>query len=460
MKKNEVSGNPLNGIWKFFASVKLTVSLLLTLATTSIIGTVIPQNENPAAYFHEYGETLYKLFDFLNIFDMYHSWWFQFLIVFLTINIIVCSIDRLSSTWKILFAKDISFDISKLRKSYKEEFSGNQTPEELKTLFLPVVSKSFKYTKVEETENGFKIFAEKSRWTRLGVYAVHFSVVLLLAGGLIGSFFGFDGSVNIPEGETVKSVILRNTGREQPLDFEIRCDDFSVSFYESGAPKEYLSKLTILENGQPVYKKDIIVNDPIRYKGINIFQASYGNLKPKEISLSFTNRETGMVYRQKAAVGEEINIPEAFGKFVIKEYSGSYDFGGHNLGETFVGILTPLKGDPVEVILPVHFPSFDKMRKDGLIISVEDEEHRYYTGLQVTRDPGVPVVYAGFIVMILGCFISFFMSHKRLCIEIVKKGKKSRVMVAGIASKNQLGMEVRTQRIVKILSEKAGILKG
>ena len=460
MGKNEISGDPLNGVWKFFASVKLTVTLLLTLACTSIIGTVIPQNENPAAYFHEYGEFLYRIFSFLDIFDMYHSWWFQFLILFLAVNIIVCSLDRLSSTWKIVFAKEISFDIAKLRKTYKEEFSGNRTPEELKSLFLPVVSGSFKYTKVEDTETGFVIFAEKGRWTRLGVYAVHLSVVLLLAGSLAGSFFGFDGSVNIPEGESVKSIILRNTGREQPLDFEIRCDDFNVSFYESGVPKEYLSKLTILENGKPVYNKDIIVNDPIRFKGINIFQSSYGTLKPKEISLSFTNRETGMIYRQKASVGEEINLPEAFGKFVIKEYSGSYDFRGHNLGETFLGILTPLKGDHAEVILPMHFPSFDKMRKDELIISVEDAGRRYYTGLQVTRDPGVPVVYTGFIVMILGCLVSFFMSHKRLCVEVVKKGGKSRVMVAGIANKNKPGMEIRTQRIAKRLSEKAGILKG
>lgn len=457
MKKNEVSGDPLNGVWKFFASVKLTVTLLLTLACTSIIGTVIPQNENPAAYFQEYGKLLYNIFRFLYIFDMYHSWWFQFLILFLTVNIIVCSIDRFSSTWKIVFAKNISFDINKLRNSYKEEFSGNRTPEDLKALFLPVVSRSFRHTKVEDTEKGFVIYAEKGRWTRLGVYAVHLSVVLLLVGGLIGSLFGFDGSINIPEGGSVKSVVLKNRGREQPLDFEIRCDDFNVSFYESGAPKEYLSKLTILENGKPVYNKDIIVNDPLRFKGINIFQSSYGTLRPKEITLSFTNRETGMTYRKKASVGEEIKIPEAFGKFVIKEYSDSYDFRGHNLGEAFLGMLTPLKGGPVEVILPMHFPTFDKMRKDELIISVEDAGRRYYTGLQVTRDPGVPVVYTGFIVMILGCFVTFFMSHKRLCVEVVKKGGKSRVMVAGIADKNKLGMEVRTQRMARLLSEKAGI---
>ncbi len=460
MKNNKVSSNPVDGLWKFFASVKLTVMLLLTLAVTSIIGTVIPQNENPAAYIHEYGQFLYRIFKLLNIFDMYHSWWFQFLIFFLTINIVVCSIERLSATWKTVFTKTPSFDIVRFKNSFKEEFFDNHSPEELKSGFLPVVSKSFGYARIEETEKGFVIFAEKGRWTRFGVYGVHLSVILLLIGGLIGSFFGFEGSVNIPEGESVKSIILRNTGKEEPLDFEIQCVDFSVSFYESGTPKEYRSKLIILENGKPVIQKEIIVNDPLRYRGINIFQSSYGNVRPEKVDLNFTNRETGMIYRKNAAIGEEIDLPEAQGKFVIREYTSSFNFRGHNLGEAFLGILTPPNGDPAELVIPINYPSFDKMRKDDLIISVESSKRRYYTGLQVTKDPGVPLVYAGFILMILGCLVAFFTSHQKICVEVVKKGGKSRVMVAGIANKNKMGMQARTQRISKLLSEKAGILKG
>jgi len=360
----------------------------------------------------------------------------------------------------MVFTKKPSFDIARFRNSFKEEFSDNHTLGELKSVFLPVVAKSFRYTEIEESEKGFVIFAEKGRWTRFGVYGVHLSVILLLIGGLIGSFFGFEGSVNIPEGESVKSVILRNTGKEEPLDFEIQCLDFSVSFYESGAPKEYRSKLVILENGKPVIKKDIIVNDPLRYKGINIFQSSYGTVRPEKVELNFTNRETGMIYRKNATIGEEMDLPEARGKFVIREYTSSFNFRGHNLGEAFLGILTPSGGDPTELVIPLNYPSFDKMRKDDLVISVESSEKRYYTGLQITKDPGVPLVYTGFILMILGCFIAFFMSHQKICVEVVKKGEKSRVMVAGIANKNKIGMQARTQRISKLLSEKAVILKG
>jgi len=57
------------------------------------------------------------------------------------------------------------------------------------------------------------IFAEKWRWTRFGVYIVHFSVILLLLGGLIGSLFGFKGFAMIPEHEKINSIRIRNTGQ-------------------------------------------------------------------------------------------------------------------------------------------------------------------------------------------------------------------------------------------------------
>ncbi|MFH2044259.1 MAG: cytochrome c biogenesis protein ResB [Pseudomonadota bacterium] len=454
MKKNKASNDPINRLWKYFASIKLTITLLIILAITCIIGTLIPQNESPAAYFFKYGEFVYKVFSALDIFDMYHSWWFQLLVFILTANIIVCSIDRLSSTWKVIFKKTPSFDIAKLKSSYKEEFNVAHTPADLKAIYATALSKLFKFTRIEDKENGFVIYAEKGRWSRLGVYAVHFSVILLLIGGLIGSYFGFDGSVTIPEGKSVKNVILRNTGAKQPLDFEIRCDDFNVTFYKSGMPKEYRSALTILENGKPVFKKDIIVNDPLRYKGINIFQSNYGMQEPEDISLSFTDRKTGTVYRKKISVGEEIDLPGTSAKFALNKYFRSYNFREHNLGEAFVGTLTPLKGEPADIILPFNFPGFDKMRGGELVISAENNEKRYYTGLQVTRDPGVPVVYSGFILMIIGCFITFFVSHIRFCVEVVKKHGKSIVIIAGISNKNIIGMEASTKKIAKLLSKK------
>ena len=368
--------------------------------------------------------------------------------VLLTLNIVVCSIDRFSTTWKIVFINTPPFILSRFRnRADNEYFVDSRSSEQLKNIYEPYVSKGFGYVRTERTDRGYSIFAEKWRWSRMGVYGVHLSIILLLTGALIGSFFGFDGYVNIPEGEVANSIRIGNPGRTVPLDFGILCEDFSVSFYDSGTPKEFRSSLAIIEHGKPVLKKDIIVNDPLRYKGINIFQSSYGSLPPKEVMLKFTSRKTGKVYKKKASIGQQIDIPETGGKFVLKDYVGSYKFRGRPIGEAFIGTLSQTNGASVEIVLPLRFPDFDRMQKRDMIISVSEYTHRYYTGLQVTKDPGVWVVYSGFMLLILGCYITFFMSHQRLCIDIVKKGKKCRVMVSGTANKNKLGMQNKLKRI-------------
>ena len=446
MKKEYKSANFFSRLWEFFASIRLTVVLLLSLAATSIIGTVIPQNQSPADYFHNYGEFFYNFFSVLNIFDMYHSWWFQVLLLMLTINVVVCSLNRLSATWKIVFVKIPPFNISKFRSlSKKEEFTSNRSLENLKNKYEQAASKKYGYHRAEQTDKGFCVLAEKGRWTRLGVYAVHLSVILLLLGGLIGSIFGFEGFVNIPEGERVNSIRLRKTGQIHNLDFAIQCDDFSVSFYETGAPKEFRSTLSIIEDEKSVLKEDIIVNNPLRYKGINLFQSNYGMLPPEKITLNIMSRETGTAYNKKAKIGQSVEIPEGMGTFVIKDYRNSFNYKGVSLGETFIGVFNKKDGNSMNILLPLNYASFDKMRNGDLIFSVAEYDNRYYTGLQVTYDPGVLVVYSGFVIMIIGCFVTFFMSHQRLCIEVIKIGNKNKVIVAGTANKNKLGMQARVK---------------
>jgi cytochrome c biogenesis protein len=278
-------------------------------------------------------------------------------------------------------------------------------------------------------------------------------VILLLIGGLIGSIFGFDGWVNIPEGESVSQIQLRSQAQVLQLGFEIRCDDFDVSFYDTGAPKEFRSSLTILEQGREVVKKDIIVNDPLRYKGVSMYQSSYGKLPSDKLVLSFTSAKTGMIYTQEAGVDQLLTIPEKLGTFVLKELRRSAKFRGHDIGDAYVGILSPPNGDPVEIILPARFPSFDKMRKGQVRIAVVESVQRYFTGLQVARDPGVWVVYTGFIFMIIGCYVTFFVSHQQICVELAVCGKQTEVIVAGTANKNKTATVTRIAAIAVKLAQ-------
>ena len=442
--------DPFGALWRFFASVRLTVVLLLSLAATSIIGTLIPQNMDTGAYMAKYGVVTFRVFSILGLTDMYHAGWFRFLLTMLTMNVLICSFDRLPTTLKLVFVKTPSFNLNRFRRlPSRRTIRVASTSDDFEKRLSKLVSKAFGYSRMDKIGTSTVIYAEKNRWTRLSFYLVHLSIVLLLMGGLIGSIFGFDGFVQIPEGETIREIRVGNKGAVVPLDFEVRCDDFSVTFYEGGRPKEFRSTLTIVEDGRAVFTKDIIVNDPLRYKGINLFQSSYGALAPKSATLTVTSKASGLQYNITAPMGKTVPIPEDGGTLTLHDFVSNYRFRDVNLGDALVGRLTPTTGPAMDVILPTRFQGFDKMRGGIFSFTIDELDHRYYTGLQVTKDPGVWMVYVGFILMIVGCFITFFMSHQKLCVEMTYDEGTHQIAVSGTANKNRLGMQKKVDRLAE-----------
>lgn len=458
MNQSKNQNHFIDKVWNLFASVKLSVVVLLVLAATSVIGTIIPQNANPAMLVQKYGEPLFSVFQALDFFDMYHAWWFRLLLALLTVNIIVCSIDRLSATWKVLFPKKINFQASRFRKSgNRMEWREELPPQSLKDAYEFFLGKRFRHIETREKDDGLLIFGEKGRWTRLGVYAVHLSILLMVIGGLIGSLFGFKGYATIPEGETVQTVSLENKDQEMTLPFAIRCDEFRITHYESGMPKEYRSSLSLLNDGEVIRKADIRVNAPLSHQGINIFQSSYGRMAGKEFTLVFTEPDSGMTFEKSASMGEEVSLPAGKGTLIVQDFTSGYNFRGHNIGEAFLCRLIPADSEAPKknILIPVSYPRFDRMRGGDYVISIKDVDYVYYTGLQVTRDPGVPVVYAGFLIIIIGCYITFFMQHQQVCLELTGRDEQTEVMLACISGKNRPGMKGATQRLARQIKNPA-----
>jgi len=90
-----------NAIWSFFASVRLTVVLLIVIAVTSIMGTLIPQQEEAQRIMRDLPPALVSTLQSLQLFDMYHSVWFLLLMLLLAVNLIVCSLNRFPRTWRL-----------------------------------------------------------------------------------------------------------------------------------------------------------------------------------------------------------------------------------------------------------------------------------------------------------------------------------------------------------------------
>lgn len=430
---NEKDKSLISHIWRFFISVKLTVVLLIFLAVTSAAGTIIPQTGSPEQYIQMYGSFGYALIRVLDLSDMYHSWWFRSLIGLLTINITICTIDRWPATWKSILPGNFNPESLTKRKS-RNDFTDPRIPAELKPLYTAFMKNQFTVKGIHTRKEGFTIYGEKGRWAGIGVPVVHLSVVLILAGALVGSFFGFDGYVNVPEGGFADRIQLRNSNEMKALGFEVVCNDFNIEYYPSGAVKEYRSDLQIRQNGDILAEKSIVVNDPLKYGGIRFFQSSYGALPPENFEVKITSAATDQSKKYMTRSGAAIPLPDDSGMFVITGFNRDYHFKDVELGQAVEGQLRVKDKAPVPVVLPLRFPTFDKMRKGAWVISVVNYDSQFYTGLQVRKDPGVYLVYLGFIFILGGCWIIFFNANQKILVEVKPMGENSAVSIYGATS--------------------------
>ena len=300
--------------WDFFCSLKLSIFLLICLATTSIIGTVIPQSPQ-REYLERLSETKIRLYSTLGFFDMYHSWWFMLLLYLLTVNLMACSIKRLPRVWKFISEPNLVMDEG-LEKtlSLTHEFKKQGDAASLRDKMATFLKSEFAQPVVTERDGELPpLCPEKS---------------LLPPGRLCGPsehhhhlhrrpasapFSVTRRMCKITEGTSASTVYSQRGEKPLDLGFAVRCEKFTVSFYDTGAPKEFKSILTVLENGQPVpgYENiPIVVNDPLTYKGITFYQSSYGPAGEGGV-YKFTVRRKGggAPANLIARKGERVSLP-------------------------------------------------------------------------------------------------------------------------------------------------------
>ena len=458
----EKSSNP---IWNILSSVKFTLILLIILAATSILGTIIPQQESATGFASELSPGLANLLNSLQLFDMYHSIWFRLIISLLALNLIICSINRFPGTLTLFRLKpkpDRSKSFEDLAPGRKLSLKGELN--KVTEIVFQGLEKQYKNVVQKRTDKGNFFYFERGRYTLFGVYLVHLSVLLILLGAIIGSIFGFNGYINILEGESADTVILRNsTGHtHKDLGFSVSCEKFSVDFYDNGAPKEYRSDLNFIENGNTVQKGILLVNHPITFRGVTFYQASYGSSPGSRASLRVSKNKGAL---KDSLLEVELNKPTAIpgdgGQIILSELSDDF----MRMGPAVSIMIKPPEGKEISIWLfeyedmikkrfPEIFDQFPKLNPsvyEPYTFHLESIESKYYTGLQINRDPGVLLVYVGFSMIIIGLFITFFTSHRRIWVRVLGKTNKISISVGGKANKNPVGMDRELDQLISKL---------
>ncbi len=433
------------------SSLRLTIALLIILAVASIFGTVIPQNASPEEYLRAYKISTYKILKILGFLDMYHAGWFVFLLALLCLNLVTCSLKRFRISWRFFsHPQERLEELQWKALTERRNFSQNGLPAENLPRYREVLARVFSQPRVLEEPQAYHLFAEKGKLSRLGVYFIHLSILVILAGALIGSFFGFRGNMNVVEGEAADRVILRSEGQAQSLGFSVRLDKFNVFFYPAGTPKEFKSTLTILAGDRPVLTEPVRVNHPLTYKGISFYQSSYGVAGLEKAALAIKDRDSGKEVTVPAQMGTKTEIPGSSSAFLLTQFIPDFQGMGPALQMIF---FEPNRPQENFWLLQNH-PEFADRQAGRYSFTIKEIEPKYYSGLQVTKDPGVWVVWVGCFLMMGGFSMAFLLSHRRVWVRLTEKAGETWVEIAGSSHRDRAGFEKELEKIDQGLKER------
>ncbi len=421
---------------KGLASAKLTIFLFFALAATSVFGTLVAQGLPKDHYENVYGPGTVSLIEFFDISDMYHSWWFTVLLALLAVNLIACTAKTLPGICAPLFRKrgdksDAAFCGWPIQHKFEMHDRGERIEGNLRMLVKALVGKP----NVKGERDVRYLYAEKGAYARLGILFVHVSILIILAGGLIGAVGGFEGQMTIVEGETSSKVLVSPGTKEMTLPFSVRCNRFSVEFYDSGMPKEYRSDVTIIDEGASVAEESIRVNHPIVFRGYKLCQASYGMADASDFKVAVTEKKSGTRSVLTLHRMRKVPLPGSDSSFAVARFVP--DFQGQ--GAAVLGVML-VPGMSHDIFwIPFQRHRSQEVERGEYIFALEDFTARYYTGIQISKNPGMPVVWSGFALILIGFVIVLFGSHRCLSIRITPSGEGSYVEVAAKTDRKRDG---------------------
>lgn len=406
-------------IHKFFSSVSLTIFLLSFIAVASIFGTLIRQQASPQEYLSVYSESTYAILSFLSLDDIFHSWWFMLAIGLLVLNLVLCSWPRFT---KLMKAQSVP------KVPDRKTLDGMSLRFTVQGKNLDDVSGMLRgYKAVYNGEDGRVL--ERGSLGRYGFYMVHLSIVLILVGGLIGLLFGFRGPLILNKGETKDTFMVRGSAvRNQPMGFSLKLNQFTLALYPTGEPKDFASDVEVIEDGKTVLRKTIRVNDPLNYKGIHVYQASYGSNPVFQFDVG----------GDKVELGQGSMYKKGSLQLLLVRYEKSV----HNFGPG-VQVTYLQDGEPQTAWFLRDVPKLRERTIMGIPVRLENINDEFYTGLEVAYDPGVWVVWTGFALILFGLYVNFFVYYRRIYLVHVSDG----VLVAGVAFKNREGFKEEFEKL-------------
>jgi cytochrome c biogenesis protein len=366
---------------------------------------------------------------------VFSSIWFRGLIALLVANIVVCTINRWSSIRAQVFSPRVRmnpayFDRARVGATFSVDMSTATAATAVRQGL-----RSAGYRSLTDGGESVAMYADRFRFSRLGTFLTHLSLVLLLIGAIMGRVWGWKDD---------QFIVAQGATREVPLakDISVKLEQFQEEWYVEGPPKDFSSELVIYDRGQEVERGTVRVNSPMSYKGISFNQAFFGQVAVVEVKDAAGNDvfNEGVPLAWTSNQGKRpvgfMEIPgQQFTGYIVGPEPGSYD--------TAVPLGTvrlELYDKTTKRLLKIEsLPRNQDVQAEGLTFRFLRESQ--FTGLKVVKDPGVNIVWLASGLMVLGLVMVFWFPHRRmwaLCSARADGGADVRLAAA---SQRDLGLE-------------------
>src|SRR6476661_74657 len=298
---------------ELLSSMRFAISLLSVLAISSIIGTVLKQNEPMPNYVNQFGPFWFDVFGKLGLYSVYSAWWFLLILAFLVISTSLCIIRNAPRMLADMRSWRENVREQSLRNfHHKAEWRGEQGEAQLVQQSAERIAAHGYKVKIVQKDQATLITAKQGAANKWGYIFAHSAIVIICVGGLLDSdlpirfqesmygktpFMGngviseipaqhrlglanptFRGNTLIPEGSSSSTAIIprQNGVLLQDLPFTIKLDRFIIDFYSTGMPKLFASEVHVTdhETGKS-FPATIKVNQPLIYKGLAVYQSSF-----------------------------------------------------------------------------------------------------------------------------------------------------------------------------------------
>ena len=473
----------LKDAWRWLRTMRTALILLFVLAAGASVGSLFPQrpvNELRVEQWIGAHPSWAPLAERLGLFDVYGSWWFTAIYVLLLVSVVGCIVPRYRGLFRQLRSKprlDGPLDgLPQYRAS-----AADVPPERV----LAEADRALKRGRYRISRGDGTIAGEKGHAREAGSIVFHTAFLLLLVGIVLGKGFGFTGQVAVVEGDrftdTYVSYDQLHEGRffgDRHRGFSVQLNAFDVSFQPNGVPKEFVSHVGVYDNGKLIRDTRIRVNDPLVYRGVNVFQLAWGwaprvvvSQKGKVLAdapvIVLQDRRTGAwrgVVKVPQTKPGQLGLDLYFYND-LETTPNDIPFNRSPLARRPVIFFQSFRGD-LGLVRPQSVYSLDKTAMvpgdvggmplggsanlgDGITISFPDLKK--YSVFQVASDPGTPLMLAAAVLILVGLLPALYSSRRRVWIRARDDVSGTSVEVAGQAFQRKGAFEEEFKAIVRNL---------